>query len=54
MVKVKSAAVLTAYASLCNVQGLQLEKSARRPSAWSKHATVSGKPVDNEFIEVRF
>jgi hypothetical protein len=52
MVKIDSIALVAALVSLCDVQGMQLEESARRPNSWIKHATVSGKVVDKEQIEV--
>jgi hypothetical protein len=52
MVKVESVAIVTALASLFNVQGLQLEVTSRRPTSWVEHKTLSGKPVEKEEIEV--
>jgi hypothetical protein len=54
MVKVESLTlVAAALASLCDVQGMQLEATARRPKSWIPHNTLSGK-VDKEQIEVLF
>jgi hypothetical protein len=54
MVKVESLTlVAAALASLCDVQGMQLEPAAKRPNSWIQHQTLSGKPVEEAQIEVR-
>ena len=51
MVRVKYL-LLAALALLNDVQGLQMERSARRSKSWIEHKTLSGKRVDKEQIEV--